>query len=529
LVNIFTDPTIADYIVVGNLDVNAKLRINPGVVIHVKQDLGININDAGAIIAEGTADSLIVFTGAQQTSNGIWRGINVHSNSVDNIISHAEIKYAGSKPAATYFGATALMIDRAKINLSNVLISNSGGYGIQTRRDEAEFPMTNMRFEQNTKDHAYIHTSQMKYFDTGSSFDGGFVTVYSGGTTSNMDISVLDGANYKIEKWISFSHDITIDAGAQFEFATDAGLDIKDGSSIIAKGAADNKIVFTGTSKSPGAWDGIFVSSSSVDNIFEHVDISYGGGRSIATYFSKTNMAIDRAKIKLIDVSITNSAGYGVETRRDGSAFSIETSTFDNNANSDMKIHVEQASYVDNLTDFNGGDVEIYGGSTPNSGTETWSNLQNGKYYFSKSATIANEVTIEEGAYFEMGTDVILSIAGSSSNSNGVIKAIGSTNDLITFSGRSKAPGAWGGIVITSSSVDNLMDHVKIEYGGGKDLATYMSSANLGIHNNGRLTLKNSFIENSAKYGIIVRISHDAELTSENVSFSGNADDDITN
>jgi hypothetical protein len=520
LANIFTDPAKADYIVVGNVDVDAKLTIMPGVLIQVQQDLGIDINGNGAIIADGKADSLIVITGESEAVNGTWRGMNIFSKSVDNSISYAEIKYGGSKSAGTYFGASTLMIDRAKVQLSHVLISHSGGYGIQTRRDDSKFPMSNMQFENNEKAHGYIHTSQMQYFDNASIFDGGYVTVYSGGTTEDMGIAVLDGAKYKIDGNIDFNHNVTIEAGAQFEFTADVGLDINGGSSIVAQGTAEDKIIFTGTSKAPGAWNGIFISSSSVDNILEHVEISYGGGSEIATYFDKTNLGIDRAKVTLKEVSIFGSDGYGIQTRRDGSTFSVENSTFDNNADSDMRIHPSQVNFIDNQTNFNGGDVEVYGGDTENSGSETWSKLNNGTYYFSGSASIKNKVTIEEGASFEMGTDVILSVSGSESSLN----AVGSSGDLITFSGRSKAKGAWGGLLITSSSVDNLMNHVKIEYGGGKVLATYSDKANLAVHNDGRLTLKNSFIENSAKYGIIERSSHNAHLTTENVTYSNNTD-----
>lgn len=107
-----------------------------------------------------------------------------------------------------------------------------------------------------------------------------------------------------------------------------------------------------------------------------------------------------------------------------------------------------------------------------------------------------------------------------------MIKAIGTAGELIEFTGRSKAKGAWGGIIISSASVDNEMDYVKIEYGGGKDLATYMDAGNLGVYNDARLTLTNSFIENSANYGVIVRTSRNAQLTRGSVTYSNNDNTD---
>lgn len=464
-------------------------------------------------------------TGQQETI-GYWRGLFINSNSVENKISHTTIQYAGSTDAGTYFKAAALTIDQAKVQLSEVAITHSGGYGIQTRRSGSEFQMQDMTFAENENDHAYIHISQIGYFDEGSTFDGGYVTAFGGGTTGDMTIVALDGANYQIVNNVDFEHNITIDEGARFEFVADAGIVVRSGAVIKAVGTAENKIIFTGTNQAQGAWRGIFIGSSSVDNIMKHVDISYGGSTNMATYFGKTNMVIDKAKISLSHVSFTGSAGYGIQTRRSGSDFTIENSVFKDNANSDMLIHPTQISGIDNNTNFNGGDVEVYKGDTDASGSETWSNLNNGTYHLTGTVTLNNSVTIEPGALFEMGTDVKLVVSGGSSP--GVIKAVGDAENLIVFSGRSKAKGAWGGILVSSGSVENEMDYVKIEYGGGTDLATYMAAGNLGVYNDGYLNLSNTAIENSANYGLIVRESRSAELNSGgNITYSYNDNDNL--
>lgn len=521
LTDVFEDPDLPDYLVVGDVDVRAKLTVEPGVVIYFQENLGMDIKSDGKLVAAGETDNKIVFTGENQSVNGFWRGINVFSNSVDNEISHAEISYAGSETAATYYDKANLTLGDAQLQLSDVTISHSGGYGIQTRAVGSEFPMSNMTFEDNDNGPAYVHISQLGYFDTGSTFNGGYVSAFGGDTNEDMTIPALSGAKYQIIDNVGFANNITIDPGAVFEFATDAGINVKNGASVVAKGTTADKIIFTGTSKAPGAWRGIFVASSSVDNIFENVDISYGGSSSIATYFDKTNMAIHSGKVTLRNVSFSGSAGYGIQTRSPGSDFSVENCSFENNAGSDMLIHPEQIAFIDNMTNFNGGVVEVYKGDTREGASDTWSKLNNGTYFFDSDVTIINSVEIEAGAQFEMGTDVVISISGSSSG-DAIIKAIGTASDPIVFTGKSKAKGAWGGIVVSSGSVDNEMDHIKIEYGGGHSLATYMDAGNLGIYNDGYLSLSNTAIENSAKYGIIVRTSHNAILNSSNITYSNN-------
>ncbi len=516
------------YRVTAYIDVRsgAKLTIEPGVTVEFASDAGIHINsDNSVLVSAGIEEEPITLTGEEKI-DGYWGGIHISSNTVENEISYTTIEHAGSKEAGIYFDAAALTIDQAKVQLADVSITNSGGHGIHTRRDGSEFPMQNMTFAENANDHAYIHISQIGYVDAGSTFDGGYVTAFSGGTTGDMNVSALNGAKYQIEDNVEFDHHIVIDEGAEFEFAADAGIKVRNGSVIEALGTESNKIVFTGTSKVAGAWRGIFIGSASVDNIMEHVDISYGGSTEMATYFGKTNMAIDNAKITLRNVSFTGSAGYGIETRRDGSDFTLENSAFDNNADSDMLIHPTQISGIDNQTNFNGGDVEVFKGDTETSGSETWSNLNNGAYYVTGTIILNNSVTIESGALFEMGTDKKLIVSGGTNP--GTIKALGSSESQIVFTGRSKVPGAWGGILVSSGSVENEMDHVKIEYGGGDDLAIYMTSGNLGVYNDGYLDLSNAQIENSANYGVIVREGSDAQLNlGSNVTYSGNSNGDL--
>lgn len=524
LTDIFTDPAEPDYLVVGDVDVSAQLTIDPNVVIHFQENTGLTINGDGILVADGEANGKIVFTGEHQTVNGFWRGININSNSVVNSISHAEIRYGGSESAGTYFEPANLTIDQAKVQLSNVAISNSGHYGIQTRRNGSEFPMQSIQFENNDDMHAYVHISQIGYFDSQSTFDGGYVTAFGGSTTGDMVISALNGAKYQIVDNVDFANTITIDAGANFEFGPDAGIKIQSSAIVKAEGTTANKIIFTGVSKTPGAWRGIFVGSSSVENIFKHVDISYGGSTNMATYFDKTNMVIDQAKIILDHVSFTGSAGYGIQTRRNGSEFSVINSEFNNNANSHMLIHATQIDFIDNQTNFNGGDVEVYRSDTEASGSETWSNLNNGTFYFAGSVTIEKEVTIEQGALFEMGTDVKIIVA--TNTGPGIIKALGSSTEPIVFTGRSKVKGAWGGIIVMTGSVENVMDYVEIEYGGGTDLDIYMAAGNLGVHSDSYLSISNSTIENSANYGLIVRESRNAIINISNVTYANNDNTD---
>ncbi|MCS6818658.1 MAG: hypothetical protein NZ522_01815, partial [Chitinophagales bacterium] len=76
-----------DYILDCVVNVNAKLTIEPGVVIVCKNGSGIVINSGGALKAVGTADKKIQFKGETDVQ-GAWKGLYFKSNSVFNELNH---------------------------------------------------------------------------------------------------------------------------------------------------------------------------------------------------------------------------------------------------------------------------------------------------------------------------------------------------------------------------------------------------------------------------------------------------------
>lgn len=517
LENLNEEAELKDYLVTGWIDISAKLTVMPGVRIHFAENTGFNVKGDGVFVADGEESTPIVFTGEGEV-NGYWRGINIWSNSVENSISHAEISYAGSQEAGSYFRKAALTIDNAKINLDQLSITNSGQYGIQTRRNGSSFPMSSISFAENDGHHLYIHASQMQYLDANSAFDNGYVEVYSGSTEDEQTIHALNGAKYLVSSSIEMDSRVTIAEGAEFEFGTDVRMKVSGNGVLIAEGSEENRIVFTGEAKAPGAWRGIYFTSSSVDNIMNHVEISYAGSSEAATYHGKGALTIDNAKINLQNMLIANTDGYGIQTRRTGSRFPMQNITFTDNANSHMYIHPDQIQYIDSESNFNGGYAEVFRGNTETSGSETWASLNNGMYLISGLLDIERTVTIEPGAVFESASDVKIRVWGT----EGEIIAVGTAENPIVFTGKSKTKGAWGGLLVSTGSVENRMDHVEISYGGGTTLATYMDAGNLGVHNESRLILSNARITNSAGYGIIVREGRKAILSSSNIEYEAN-------
>src|SRR5687768_3015730 len=72
--DIFEDPAKADYVVTNDIAVSAALTVSPGVVIEFDADKSLHILPQGTLIAKGTTDKRIFFTGKVR-ERGYWKGI----------------------------------------------------------------------------------------------------------------------------------------------------------------------------------------------------------------------------------------------------------------------------------------------------------------------------------------------------------------------------------------------------------------------------------------------------------------------
>jgi hypothetical protein len=273
-----------DYIVDCKMPVRGDLKINPGVCIAFQSDAGLIIYDSGSIQAATTATESIILTGVDKV-RGSWAGIMIYSNDVKNKLDGVMLEYAGGDDFNSNGDKGIIIIySGASAEIKNCNISNSASYGINSNYGECEVSYVN-----NT-----ITTCIMPIFtqaDYVSSISGGtytgndndviFIDTYGGDgyvTTSqtwtdlNVPYRIKAGGNIDIRQVT-----LTIAAGVEMEFETGAGIVVNDNSALKALGTANNRILFTGVDKLPGAWGSIaFWYTQSPLNEIGFATIEYG-------------------------------------------------------------------------------------------------------------------------------------------------------------------------------------------------------------------------------------------------------------
>ncbi|MEQ8216898.1 MAG: hypothetical protein RH981_01595 [Arenibacter sp.] len=122
----------ASYLISGNLSVQSGLKILPGAIFKFAEDKMFGVFPNGYLIAQGTANNKIVFTGAS-TTKGFWNGIRIQSTSALNLMDHTEVLYAGKTemPGVSKIASIGLDGDYwANLTIKNSKIAHGHGYGI---------------------------------------------------------------------------------------------------------------------------------------------------------------------------------------------------------------------------------------------------------------------------------------------------------------------------------------------------------------------------------------------------------------
>ena len=109
---------------------HATLTIDPGVTVNFEERTLLRISAGGKLLAEGTSEDKITFTGAEKTK-GYWEGIVFMPASDDtSAIDNAIIEYGGYAHSSNNWRFANLITYNAAPSINGSMIRNSGGGGI---------------------------------------------------------------------------------------------------------------------------------------------------------------------------------------------------------------------------------------------------------------------------------------------------------------------------------------------------------------------------------------------------------------
>jgi hypothetical protein len=307
---------IAGDVFVGDDNNSPVLTIAPGTTIELQADLEfyVGYGHPGAIIAEGTADSMIVFTSAQsEPSPGDWYEVGVFSDATSSTgFEYCVFEYGGGNANYGNFH-----LDDVEIKMSNCMVRQSGSVGVKVA-GEGSFS----EFTGNTLTECEDYPLEMKaeYVRTvgsGNDFSGntrdGILVDGDGVITTGTWLS--HNAPYVLAGDVSVGDDnnnpvLTIAPGTTVKLQSNVEMYVGYGQpgGLIIDGT-DSQITFTSSIEppSPGNWYSIGFYSYSIDQNCKLINtkVEYGGG-------DYANVRIWDAIPEVRGDSIGHSAKWGI-------------------------------------------------------------------------------------------------------------------------------------------------------------------------------------------------------------------------
>ncbi|MEO0469684.1 MAG: hypothetical protein AAF206_08700 [Bacteroidota bacterium] len=315
------------------MDVTEQLFINAGVEMVMEADAGIGVFDNGSLVIDGNASDPVIIRGTSAT-RGVWRGIHLETNNIENRISHAQISDAGGNYVYCCNPIATIFLKDGTASIDNTSLSNGDGHGIVTAKN-----FSFRGFDRNTvSSHKLtamlISMKQAGELDAESGFSGNdsnadFVEIYRDQVNVATTVNAFD-VPMLLTSVIDITEGLTLSPGAVLTFENDGGLGVYDNGFLKAVGTDANKITFTSKAETAGSWRGIHIETTDNNNEITHSVVQYGAGNYVYCCNERTGILLKGGTLTLTESYIADNAGCGVFVRS-GGTLTESGNTFANN------------------------------------------------------------------------------------------------------------------------------------------------------------------------------------------------------
>lgn len=493
----------ADYRVRGELEILAKLTIDPGVIIEFANDASLVVKNSGNIFADNTTFAAI---------DSSWKGIYV--GTIGNTFTNCVIENAGN---ASFTGnqnekAAIITTGNATLAFSGNTLKNSGGYGIIVK-DGSDFffdtpnqvyPYSNNRFENNTFGPMLIPVYVLSDID-GQYFEeekpGTFIelyeSTYAAGETKNPLFSDM-GIAYRVKGMLTFNKNLVITKGVEMYYDAEGGIHV-DGS-LTVSGHDTAMVYMNGINPIPGGWKGIQVMNGHAG--FSYTSILNAGSSTLPGQVESAALVVEQT-LSMNHCTVSGSGGLGILMPGEGHVQffdNFKDNIIENNSGAAVRIRMDDVNKVVNGNTIRAGSemvaaVEVHMGLDDPLGT--WINLDAEiDYIVIEPLTIKSnkDLVIEAGSTIQL-------LAGRYIEVSGGLQVNGQSDTPVTLEGTQSKKGHWDGIFMNGSQ-EILLNYVVIRDGGGalEDKGNVIVEATAAD-----VTITNAEIVNSKGYGVLVK------------------------
>ena len=326
------------------------------------------------------------------------------------------------------------------------------------------------------------------------------------------DRTFTSDVTYIVTRSIDIEAILTIEPGTTILFEPDTDLQVRGtAAALVADGTEEDPILFTSTVEQPGAWNGIYVrSSTNQNNVLNWVTVEYGGGEDFFRAGSgNVIVGRDESSIDITNSTLRQSESYGLRVKSNSDVPTFENNTITENEDAPVNMSANHVHRLDAGSSFTGNDsdyiwVRSGGSHTINDNDVTWENLDvDYRIRGGNAVEIQNNVTltIEPGATLEFESDSYIEL-----REQGGLVADGTEADPIVFTGTTEQAGWWNGIYVReTTNPENKLNWVTVEYGGGEDFFRAGSANVIVGRDDSSIDITDSTIKHSGSDGLWVK------------------------
>ncbi|HKU42510.1 MAG TPA: hypothetical protein VJR89_30340 [Polyangiales bacterium] len=494
--------------VTGDARVNGEVTIDPGTTIIMGADSSIEFgwnDNRTTLTALGTKDKPIRFC-SDKSGVGRWHSVLLTSGlTSDSALENVHIYDAGSRNAALTLGAPVRLVD--------VTIHGSKNDGVLASTFGDDSHGLNIR---NTGRAAAVLTNPIAV----TKFPKTPTFANIGENSVRLSYDRIVDVTVKFAKLPSpylqelntrgvGTASLEFDAGVEYLFATDAGLEVgwNDSPGVIkVNGTAAEPVVFRGVNEGQGSWQGLIVGRyTSSDSTLSNLQILDAGFSRPALEIHRT-MTLQDVLVKncktspLIDVplnpasknlTVTGCAAHALNTLITAVPALPKGGKFTGNGQDMIRMPDQNSAPT---------------GTIPNLGVP---------YYVTGLLKLGagTDLTLEPGTEFMFVSGVPAGLQIGWNGSRAKFVAQGSPSAPIIFRGEKEGVGTWSGVQLESYvSTDSKFDHVQVR--------------NAGLITDATITITNSSFSDSSEFGILKRANNMTDYKASNV-FSNNAKGDV--
>lgn len=262
--------------------IEAPLTLAPGVTLEARAGVGLVVQAGGAVSALGTVQEPITF-GSSEGAPGTWKGLQIGTQSNDNIFDYVVFENGGSDPwtGASDSRAMVYLDGNSKAVFTNTTFHGSAHYALWVPSGGDIAGFDGNTFTNNVRP-MIVHPNRAGDIAANTSFadnDEQSVRVTFGNNDrvlASQTWSAL-AVPYRVMVRTFIAAPLSIEAGAVVEFAQSANFVVTESGTLSALGTVSSRIQFRGTEALSSYWKGIEFGTVSAANRFEYVDFLHAG------------------------------------------------------------------------------------------------------------------------------------------------------------------------------------------------------------------------------------------------------------